>query len=58
MWGALRGRRYPGTGLRHSWSAVEVGRGGGEDSYCPETACSFLVNVTREDVGFLYFSVI
>lgn len=54
-------RRCPGTELRHSRSVMEVGGGGergGKDFCCPEAACSFLVNVTREDVGFLYFSVI
>lgn len=28
------------------------------DSCCPAASCSFFVNVTREDVGFLYFSMI
>lgn len=28
------------------------------DSCRPAAACSFFVNVTKEDVGFLYFSMI
>lgn len=54
---ALRGR----CGLRTLVGTAEAaarrsGRKG--DSCCPAAACSFFVNVTREDVGFLYFSMI
>lgn len=61
MWGALHCQEVP----RDRTAAQPErdgggGRGerGGKDFCCPEAACSFLVNVTREDVGFLYFSVI
>lgn len=55
-----RGSRGP-CGPRTLVGTVEAearrsGRKG--DSCCPEAACSFFVNVTREDVGFLYFSMI
>lgn len=37
---------------------AEPWRSGREgDACCSAAACSFFVNVTRKDVGFLYFSM-
>lgn len=68
-WGVVRaaGTRCRGCGsrgpckLRALVGTVEAEvrpSGRKRDSCYPAAACSFFVNVTREDVGFLYFSMI